>query len=227
MIGQEQQLFVKRTLREQLTEILRGQILSAEIAPGERIIEEDIAKKYGVSRGPVREALRQIEEEGLITYVPHKGCVVKTLTHQEMKELYMIRSTLEGLAVRIYSGRMTQAGLKKLREAIDDMNAAAAVENLYEVVAADERFHQEIVEEAGCQKLLQMWKTLCGANTATYYTMKEQGLMPYDMLGKNHTKLLKLFEKQEDAENIAKAISDHYMVVPETLYNAIYPKDKE
>lgn len=220
MPNKTQPVFTKKTLREQLADILRTQILRAEIAPGERIIEEEISKKYQVSRGPVREALRQIEEEGLITYIPHKGCVVKILTHDEMSELYLIRSTLECLAVKIYSGIMTQAGLDKLQRAIDDLRAAAEAKDLYEIVSADERFHQAIVEEAGCGKLFQMWKSLGGANTATYYTMKTQGLMPYDVLGANHQYMMNLFMKQAGSEAITKAISEHYMVVPETLYEA-------
>ena len=95
MADMEQPVLSKRTLRERIAEILRMQILRGDIKPGERIIEEEISKKYEVSRGPVREALRQIEEEGLVTYVPHKGCVVKVLTHEEMSEAYLIRSTLE------------------------------------------------------------------------------------------------------------------------------------
>lgn len=214
-------IFSKKTLREQLAEILRSQILSAEIAPGERIIEEEISKKYQVSRGPVREALRQIEEEGLVTYIPHKGCVVKMLTHEEMSEAYLIRSTLEGLAVKIYSGKMSQDGMNKLQESIHNLQSAAEEKNLYEIIMADEQFHQAIVEEAGCKKLLQMWKSLGGTNSCTYYTMKSQGLMPYDVLGLNHQYILDLFRKGEAAETIVDAISKHYMVVPETLYKAM------
>lgn len=69
--------------------------------PGERIVEEEIAEKFHVSRGPVREALRHIEEEGLITYESHKGCTVKEISYEEMQEKYLVRSTLEILAVRI------------------------------------------------------------------------------------------------------------------------------
>lgn len=220
MTDRMQVTFSKRTLREQLAEILRNQILSAEIAPGERIIEEEISKKYQVSRGPVREALRQIEEEGLVTYIPHKGCVVKILTHEEMSEAYLIRSTLEGLAVKIYAGKMSREGRDRLQESIRDMQEAAKEKKLYEIITADEYFHETIVAESGCKKLLQIWKSLVGANAGTYYTMKSQGLMPYDMLGRNHQFILNLFEKGEDTETIVNAISEHYMVVPETLYKA-------
>ena len=85
----------RKTLREQVAEILRKKILNGDIQSGERIVEADLARELQMSRGPVREALRQIEEEGLVVYEPHKGCVVKTMTYDEMQEAYLIRSTLE------------------------------------------------------------------------------------------------------------------------------------
>lgn len=214
----EQVVALKRTLREQLADILREKILRAEFVPGEKINEREIAEKYQVSRGPVREALRQIEEEGLVTYASQKGCVVKMLSYEEMSESYLIRSTLECLAVKIYKGMMTQEGIDKLQQAIDDLKENARKQDLYEIIAADERFHSAIVEEAGCEKLYHMWKSLQGTNAATYYTMKSHGLMPYDVLGKNHQRILDLFKEQVDVETIVKSISDHYAVVPETLY---------
>lgn len=73
----------RKTLREQVAEILRKKILNGDIQSGERIVEADLARELQMSRGPVREALRQIEEEGLVVYEPHKGCVVKTMTYDE------------------------------------------------------------------------------------------------------------------------------------------------
>ncbi|XCP85971.1 GntR family transcriptional regulator [Roseburia hominis] len=220
-------VFTKKTMREQIADILRDQILHADIAPGERIIEEDISKKYQVSRGPVREALRQIEEEGLVTYLPHRGCIVRTLTEDEMAEAYLIRSTLEGLAVQVYSGKMSQRGIERLQQTIDDLREAAGKKDLYAIIEADERFHAGIVEEADLPRLYQMWKTLCSVNTCTYYTMKSENLMPYDVLGKNHQCILNLFIENVGTNKIIEAIKEHYMVVPETLHKAQEGKTAE
>lgn len=210
--------FVRKTLREQMADILRVKILRLEIAPGERIIEEEISKQYQVSRGPVREALRQLEEEGIISYIPRKGCVVKTLSHRDMQEVYMIRSTLECLAVRIYSGKLTSGAVKRCREAIDRMEKAGREKDLCEMIEADETFHSILVEETGCEKLFKIWKQLQGGNTATYYTMNAENLMPYNFVGKNHRKILNLFEQGAETKVIEDAIYAHYMIVPETLY---------
>lgn len=220
MLNPDEVKVTKKTMREQIADILRMQILRAEIVPGERVVEEELAKKYQVSRGPVREALRQLEEEGLLTYAPHKGCVVKILTADEMQESYLIRSTLECLSVRIFQGVMSDRGLQLLEDSIERIEDAAKDRNLYHIVEADEAFHSTIVEESKCEKLFKIWKLLAGANTAAYYTMDSQGLMPYDVLGRNHRKILALFQNHVDPELIIEAISAHYMVVPADLLKA-------
>lgn len=103
----------RKTLREQVAEVLRKKILNGEIKPGERMIEAQISEEFQTSRGPVREALRQLEEEGLLEYESHKGCIVRTMTYAEMQEAYLIRSTLEELAVKMCSGKLTEELDKK------------------------------------------------------------------------------------------------------------------
>lgn len=108
-------MIIRKTLREQVVEILRHKILSGEIKPGERIIEAKVAEELKVSRGPLREALRQIEEEGLVVYEAQKGCVVKTMTYEEMQETYLIQSTLEKLAVQMCGERSAKNRVKRCR----------------------------------------------------------------------------------------------------------------
>ena len=90
----------RKTLWQQIADVLREDIIQGKIKPGERIVEEDIAEKFHVSRGPVREALRHIGEEGFVVYESHKGSTVKTISYEEMQEKYLVRSTLEVLAIR-------------------------------------------------------------------------------------------------------------------------------
>ena len=96
----------RKTLWQQIADVLREDIIRGKIKPGERIVEEDIAEKFHVSRGPVREALRHIGEEGFVVYESHKGSTVKTISYEEMQEKYLVRSTLEVLAIRIIAGKL-------------------------------------------------------------------------------------------------------------------------
>ena len=156
-------MIIRKTLREQVVEILRHKILSGEIKPGERIIEAKVAEELKVSRGPLREALRQIEEEGLVVYEAQKGCVVKTMTYEEMQKLVL------------------------------SMEKAANQKNLYDVIKFDEQFHECIVKTAHSEKLHRIWKILEGGNTAAYYTMDTKTLVPFDVVHINHQRILDLF----------------------------------
>ena len=124
-------MIIRKTLREQVVEILRHKILSGEIKPGERIIEAKVAEELKVSRGPLREALRQIEEEGLVVYEAQKGCVVKTMTYEEMQETYLIQSTLEKLAVQMCGGEISKEQDEEMQKLVLSMEKAANQKNLY------------------------------------------------------------------------------------------------
>ncbi len=210
-------MIIRKTLREQVVEILRHKILSGEIKPGERIIEAKVAEELKVSRGPLREALRQIEEEGLVVYEAQKGCVVKTMTYEEMQETYLIQSTLEKLAVQMCGGEISKEQDEEMQKLVLSMEKAANQKNLYEVIKFDEQFHECIVKTAHSEKLHRIWKILEGGNTAAYYTMDTKTLVPFDVVHINHQRILDLFHKGT-VEDICKEIEFHYMVVPHVLY---------
>ena len=151
-------MIIRKTLREQVVEILRHKILSGEIKPGERIIEAKVAEELKVSRGPLREALRQIEEEGLVVYEAQKGCVVKTMTYEEMQETYLIQSTLEKLAVQMCGGEISKEQDEEMQKLVLSMEKAANQKNLYDVIKFDEQFHECIVKTAHSEKLHRIWK---------------------------------------------------------------------
>ena len=200
-------MIIRKTLREQVVEILRHKILSGEIKPGERIIEAKVAEELKVSRGPLREALRQIEEEGLVVYE------VKTMTYEEMQETYLIQSTLEKLAVQMCGGEISKEQDEEMQKLILSMEKAANQKNLYEVIEFDEQFHECIVKTAHSEKLHRIWKILEGGNTAAYYTMDTKTLVPFDVVHINHQRIHK-----GTVEDICKEIEFHYMVVPHVLY---------
>lgn len=205
------------TLREQAVIWLKEKILAGEYEPGRRVVETEISEALGISRGPIREALRQLEEEELISYLPHKGCVVKTLSYKDMQESYLIRCTLEALAVRICSGKLDREMYEKMLSLTEELKEAAKEKDMYRIVSADEAFHSCIVEAARCSKLLKIWKSMESVNIAAYFTMKAQGLMPYDRLAYNHRYILDGFNLLEP-EELCKRVEKHYLIVPQTLY---------
>ena len=89
---------IYRTLRENIADIIRKRIIYQELEPGQKIVEQDLAKEFKTSRAPIREALRQLENEGLIEYVRNAGCSVKEITLEESFEIYLMRANYETMA---------------------------------------------------------------------------------------------------------------------------------
>src|SRR5580692_6520481 len=106
-------------LRQQVLDELRQSIIAGRLNPGERLIERELIAMMGVSRTVIREALRQLESEGLIAIIPNKGPVVRELTVAESKDLYSIRAVLEGLAARLFAENADQDQILKLEIALD------------------------------------------------------------------------------------------------------------
>src|SRR5699024_5005939 len=107
---------MRQTLREQVTQAIRMKLLTGELKPGTRIVEQDMAQELGVSRAPVREALRQIEQEGLVEYTSHVGCSVKEFTAQDVYEVYLLRANLEILSVKMCEGHFSEETLEKMEQ---------------------------------------------------------------------------------------------------------------
>ena len=112
-----------QTLREKVAEEIRLKILNQELTPGMRIIEQELSDELGVSRGPIREALRQLEQEGMIEYTRNIGCSVREVTRQDVYETYLLRSSYEILAVRLFDAQFTDEEIARMEEAVELMKS--------------------------------------------------------------------------------------------------------
>lgn len=131
-----------KTLRQEVVDEIRQKILEGEFKPGDRMKENEIAELFGVSRGPVREALRQIEQEGLVRYERNVGCSVAAVTEQDIYEVCLLRATLEILAVRLNKGNFSAESLQQMRESLERMKALE--DDLYQLAQEDNYFHSRI-----------------------------------------------------------------------------------
>ena len=217
---------VKRTLWEQIADALRDDIIRGKIMPGERIVEEEIAEKFHVSREPVREALRHIEEEGLIIYESHKGCTVREISYEEMQEKYLVRSTLEILAVRLIAGNLSEEYEEEMKDCLKEMDDAAKEKDVYRILCLDEEFHSCIVKAAKCDTLYKVWAMLRESNIRAHYTLEAESIIPFDVIRKNHEVLLKGL-KELSVEETSRLIEEHYMIVPEVLHEKLNQKNDE
>ncbi|NLN15798.1 MAG: GntR family transcriptional regulator [Firmicutes bacterium] len=149
-----------RTLQSLVYEHIRDAILTGRLAPGQRVVAAKIAEEMGVSRMPVRESLRRLETEGLITTVPHKEAVVRRLSAKEMEDIYSVRLVLEGYGGRLAARRITPEEIAKLEELTDDMEELLAQDDYWGFQEANERFHELFFEASGSDVLCEMLRNL-------------------------------------------------------------------
>lgn len=150
------------TLGESAVELLRQRILSGALRPGSRLVEADIARQLGISRGPVREALATLRGEGLTREEPRRGSYVTALTVLDIREIYQVRAALESGAARLVIMRRDEEATARIRAALDRLQRAAASDDRSEFVEADLALHEELCRVSGNERLLQAWVNQVG-----------------------------------------------------------------
>jgi len=169
----------RRVFREEIREQLIQDILNGRLAPGARIVETRIAQQFGVSQGPVREALRDLELFGFVVSSPFRGTQVRKISTEDLLEIYPIRAALEGVAARAAAGRIDQATLTRLDGLIDSMREAAVRDDYRTAVDADQTFHHTIVKASGNHMLEHVWQTMrlsittCVTHSLTHRSLHE------------------------------------------------------
>jgi DNA-binding GntR family transcriptional regulator len=149
-----------RTLRQQVADHLREEILSARLAPGSELGEVALARSLGISRGPLREALGQLAAEGLVTIVPRRGAVVKRLTRQEFIDAYEVREALESLAIKLAVPRLSVADKAELHRMCDQMERAGTNNDPDRFFELNRQFHARLVRASGNSKLEEVHSQL-------------------------------------------------------------------
>jgi phosphonate utilization transcriptional regulator len=158
--GSQISFLIKRTLPQLVQMELERLILSGELHAGERLNEVTIAGRLNVSRGPVREALRTLEEAGLVRFEKNRGATVRVISPEEAANIYEIRASLEELACRRLAGRITEAQLAQLRPLVDAMQPAAEAGDAAAFNALNMRFHELLVEFSGNGELVVVYRRL-------------------------------------------------------------------
>ena len=145
-----------KPLREVIFDSLRQAIIMGELKPGERLMEIQFAEKMGVSRTPVREAIRKLELEGLVVMIPRKGAHVAELSVKDIIDVLEIRSSLDGLATRLAAQRITKDELKELKNIVDQFAQYMEKNNVQGLIKKDVEFHDLIYKASRNDKLMQI-----------------------------------------------------------------------
>lgn len=185
-------------LRDVVFKTLRQAILTGELKPGERLMEIHLANQLGVSRTPIREAIRMLELEGLVTMIPRRGAEVAHITQKSLQDVLEVRRALDALAVELACERITEAELLKLREACNHFANVTQTNDASLIAKADVELHDIIVQAANNIRLKQLVSNL----SEQMYRYR--------------------FEYIKDSSKHEQLIKEH-----EIIFNAIAAKDKE
>lgn len=149
-----------KPLREQVYDQLKRRILTGKIKPGTRMMEIDLAEDLGVSRTPVREAIRELGKEGLVTIEPRRGAFASEISVKDMIDTLAVREDLDALAAYLASSRITKAEEKKLLELTDKYAAAIESGDMDTMIRADEAFHKRVARLSGNKTLYSVVRTV-------------------------------------------------------------------
>lgn len=147
------------SLRARVFNQLQNDILNGKYQPGDSLIETKLSEDLGVSRTPIREAIRQLELEGLVTYVPNKGAIVNGVTSKDIQDIYTIRMMVEGLAARWATENITQQEIDELNETIELEEFYTNKNDVQHMLKLDSKFHEIIFKASKSKPLMQTLST--------------------------------------------------------------------
>lgn len=209
-----------RVLRQEVLTALRTAILANEITAGSRLLEADVAEQMGVSRAPVREAIRHLEQEGLVEIFPHRGAVVVGLPETEIDAIYELRAVIEGRATAASVGIVGEPELTRLEALIEDMRGAIKTREIEAIADFDLQFHGLIVEWSGFSLLRHIWSSLDGlVRVRSYQALDRPGSTARYFLKNaagSHTVLVDAI-RAGDPDAAAALARQHVLEVPTML----------
>src|SRR5262245_59456685 len=145
-----------KTKKDLVVDVIREAILSGELEPGARLLQDDLAERFQMSSTPVREALRQLESEGILQSSPNRGVRVAEVDFQAVREIYLIRAELEALATRAATPRLRRLDLERLRALQAEIEADIEQQDLKALRRLNFELHSLIYEAAGMPELLKI-----------------------------------------------------------------------
>ncbi|WP_304083062.1 GntR family transcriptional regulator [Peptostreptococcus stomatis] len=194
-----------KPLREVVFENMRKAIIEGVLKPGERLMEIQLSEQLGVSRTPIREAIRMLELEGLVVMLPRKGAYVANISKKDLMDILEVRVGLEGLAAYCATDRMTEDHIRMLEIISKDLEEAVYKNDVETMLAKDEEFHTLIFEATGNKRLMNMminiWETV--------YRFRLMYMSDYSSavnIVDEHKKIIEAFKKGRShlAEKLAK-----------------------
>lgn len=198
----------KQSLKNLAYESIKTAIVKGDLSPGERLLESEIASQMGISRGPVREAIRQLDQEGLTYSHPHRGTVVLEMNTEETEKVFVpTRRLIETFVAENAYQSLTEEDYANLEAIIDQMESAYQDDNLYNLTDLDMKFHSYLVEHTASPTICALWNNV----TARIHSrLLLQGIVKesLNVVANEHREYLECI-KAHDVEKIAQHLESH------------------
>ena len=197
----------RATTQDAVLASLRSDILTGELGPGDQIVQELLAERYGVSRVPIREALKTLESEGQVVYYPHRGYFVAELSVADLLEVYLLRALLEAEAIRAAVPTLGDDDVEALAELAHDVDLAADGGDVITMTSANRRFHFALFDAAGMPRLSRLLRQLWEATDA-YRALYFQAQPNRDRVAGEHAAMVRAL-RDRDAEALVTLHDRH------------------
>ncbi|MDD4568620.1 MAG: GntR family transcriptional regulator [Tepidanaerobacteraceae bacterium] len=208
-----------KPLRDLVFSAMREAILNGRLKPGERLMEVQMAEEMGVSRTPVREAIRKLELEGLVVMVPRKGAYVAGLTLKDVADVFEIRGSLEGLAAALAAERITDEEIKNLDRVLKDISSAGEKGDIETIIKKDVEFHQVLFKSSRNERLAQIINNL-KEQIDRFRAQSFNNPARLKSVILEHKRILDAI-KQGDTENAEKLAKEHIYEVEYNVMNML------
>ena len=199
---------------------LERRILSGELAPGDKLNEEDIAGRLNVSRGPVREAFRALESAGLLRMEKNRGVFVRQVSIAEADEIYEVRAGLDALIGRLLAERIQPRELAELRELLKKMQQAARAKDVEAYSPLNVRFHDRLAELTGNGTLLSAYRRLVNELHLYRKETLARGADSFPISAREHAEIVEALARK-DSDRAGKLLYDHAMESRDRLHAAL------
>jgi DNA-binding GntR family transcriptional regulator len=215
----------RRPLHNELAERLRHLIVEGDLAPGEKLSERDLCSRFGVSRTPLREALKVLSTEGLVRLIPHRGAAVSKLTISDLEEAFPIMGALEAVAGELACRHITDEEIAQLQAIHAEMVAEHRARNLERYFALNQRIHEGILAAARNPTLAQMQRGLAGRVRRARY-LANMSAARWAEAVREHEAILEALSAR-DGERLARLLKTHLANKLVTVREALLADEAE
>lgn len=210
-------------LSKKVYHVLKERIIKEDLKPGEKILEVNIGEQLGVSRTPIREALRELAAEGFVKMIPNQGMMVSNVSIEEIKEVLQIRKLLEGFAASITAKKINKGEIKKLEKIIEKMNISISKDDVLVYSDLNGEFHNLILKVCGNKRLIKICANLSGSDHRFRIRALRDNSERLKYSLKEHQEIVDALKKK-DSEQADRRSKKH---IENVLKNILAYKSKE